>query len=257
MDKKNLDLFSEIFETHKEYCGTVIEKHIEKLKELDEYLPRMQSFFIVTNTSTQTYPFVSKNFEYALGLDIQKMTTIGAPYWFSHFHPDDIVIWMRALEDLMVFTMTKIPIEERPKLSYTWNFRVKNSKGEYLNTFEHQTPTYFDELGKPIIGIAHQSIIGGSEERPIIASIKKLNLKNEYETIFYKNYSQKLLTITLTNREKDVVRLLALNKTSIEIAENLFISVHTVSVHRKNILAKLNFENTKELVQYCLVHQLF
>jgi DNA-binding CsgD family transcriptional regulator len=81
--------------------------------------------------------------------------------------------------------------------------------------------------------------------------------KDEYETIYYKNYSQKLLSISLTNREKDVVRLLAQNNTSIEIAKKLFISSHTVNVHRKNILAKLDFSSTKELVQYCLMNQLF
>jgi DNA-binding CsgD family transcriptional regulator len=257
MNKQNIDLFAEIFETHNEYKGTIIEQHIQKLRELDEYIPPMQSFFIVTNTTTQKYPFVSKNFDYALGLNREAMSAIGAPYWFSHFHPDDLPIWMRVLEDLMIFTMTEIPREERAKLSYTWNFRIKNNKGEFLNVYEHQTPTYFDELGKPIIGIAHQSIVGGGEQRPIIATAKKLNDNNEYETLFYKNYSQKLLTITLTNREKDIVRLLALNKTSIEIADKLSISNHTVNVHRKNILGKLNFDNTKELVQYCLVNQLF
>lgn len=217
----------------------------------------MQSYFIVTNTTKQNYPFVSKNFEYTLGLDRNKMAEIGAPYWFSHFHPDDLPIWLKALEDLMIFTMTEIPIEDRPNLSYTWNMRIKNSKGEYFNAFEHQTPTYFDENGKPIIGIAHHSIVGGGEQRPIIASVKKLNANDEYETIFYKNYSQKLLSTSLTNREKDIVRLLALNKTSKEIAEKLFISSHTVNVHRKNILSKLNFNNTKELVKYCFVNQLF
>ena len=257
MTKKTIDLFEEIFNTHKEYSGTVIEKHIQKLRELDEYLPPMQSFFIVTNTTTQTYPFISKNFEYTLGLDREKMKTIGAPYWFSNFHPDDIPIWMHALNDLMTYTMTEIPREDRSKLNYTWNFRVKNSKGEYLNVFEHQTPTYFDESGKPIIGIAHQSIIGGGEQRPIIATVKKLNENDEYETIYYKNYSQKLLSITLTNREKDIVRLLALNKTTNEIADKLFLSHHTVSVHRKNILSKLKFKSTKELVQYCLINLLF
>ncbi|SDR90506.1 PAS fold-containing protein [Polaribacter sp. KT25b] len=257
MKKNNLDLFTEIFDTHKEYCGTVVETHVQKLKELDAYLPRMQSFFIVTNTSTKMYPFVSKNFEYTLGLDRKKMAKLGATYWFSHFHPDDLPIWMRVLEDLMLFTMTEISKKDRPKLCYSWNFRIKNKNGEYLNTFEHLTPVFFDDSGKPIIGVAHLCIVGGGEQRPIIATVKKLNDKNEYETLFYKNYSQKLLSVSLTNREKDVVRLLALNKTSAEIAKKLFISTHTVNVHRKNILGKLNFDSTIQLVQYCLVNQLF
>lgn len=104
MENQTIDLFKEIFETNKEYKNTVIEKHINKLKELDEYLPRTESFFVVTNTTTQKYPFVSKNFETTLGLDRTKMAEIGSSYWFSHFHPEDLPIWMKALEDLMIFT---------------------------------------------------------------------------------------------------------------------------------------------------------
>lgn len=257
MDNNTIDLFKEIFDTNKEFKNTVIENHINKLRELDEYLPRTESFFIVTNTSEQKYPFVSKNFETTLGLEIAKMTVIGAPYWFSHFHPDDLPVWLKALEELMLFTMTKVAVEDRDKLNYTWNFRVKDKYENYHNILEHQTPTYFDELGKPIIGIAHSSVVGNGEYRPIICTVKKLNDNNEYETLLYKNYSQELLGVdSMSERELDVIRLLALNKTSNEIADKLNISYHTVNVHRKNILKKVNFNSTQELIQYCMVNQL-
>lgn len=257
MHNSGLDIFTEIFETHKEYNGTVIENHIQKLRELDAYLPPMQSYFLVTNGPKQIYEFVSKNFEYTLGLDREKMYTIGSPYWFSHFHPDEFPTWMKILEELMTFTMTDVTKEDRPKLCYTWNFRIRTAKGNYLNMLTHQTPTYFDELGKPVIGIAHTSVIGEGIEKPLIASIKILNSKNEYETIFYKNYSQKLLSAILSKRELDVIRLLALNKTSKYIGEQLFISSHTVDGHRRNILQKLHFKSTGELIQYCKTNQLF
>ena len=257
MENQTIDLFKEIFETNKEYKNTVIEKHINKLKELDEYLPRTESFFVVTNTTTQKYPFVSKNFETTLGLDRTKMAEIGSSYWFSHFHPEDLPVWMKALEDLMIFTMTEVPVEDRDKLNYTWNYRVRDSNNNYHNIIEHQTPTYFDELGKPIIGIAHGSVIGNGEKKPIICSIKKLNKNNEYETLYYKNYAQKLIeSSSISNRELDIIRLLANNNSSKEIAEKLFISYHTVNTHRKNILKKLNLNSTVQLTHYCVSNQL-
>lgn len=255
--KETIDLFKEVFDTRKEYLGTVIEAHIQKLRELDAYLPPMQSFFIVTNTTNQTYEFVSKNFEVALGLEVERMQNEGLPYWFSHFHPEDLPIWMGALEDLMLFTMTQVEPEYRAKLSYSWNVRVKNAQNQYVNLYEHQTPTYFDEVGKPVIGISHGTVIGKGEKKPIIATVKQLNDNNEYETIYYKNYSQKLLSNALSNRELDVLRLLALNKTSKEIGEKLFISPHTVDGHRRKILKKLNFKTTQDLVNHCLANQLF
>lgn len=255
--KENIDLFKEVFNTQKEYLGTVIETHIQKLRELDNFLPPMHSFFIVTNTSKLTYEFVSKNFELSLGLKISKMLNEGVPYWMSHFHPDDLPIWLGALEDLMLFTMTNVEPENRGKLCYSWNVRVKNSKDEYVNLYEHQTPTYFDKQGKPIIGISHGTVVGKDEVKPIIGMVKILNENNEYETIYYKNYSQKLLSTLLSNRELDIIRLLALNKTSKEIANDLFISSHTVDGHRRKILKKLNFKSTQEVIQYCLSNQLF
>ncbi|MGY6647587.1 LuxR C-terminal-related transcriptional regulator [Wenyingzhuangia sp. IMCC45574] len=258
MKKETIDVFKEIFETNKEFQNTIIETHINKLREFDEFFPLNESFSIMTNTTLQSYPFVSKNFEYALGLEIQKMETLGLPYWFSNIHPVDLSIWMTILEEMMTFTMTHVAPEDRKKLNYTWNYRVKNNKGEYLNILEHQTPTYFDEFGKPIIAISHATITGRNEIKPIIGSVKILNEHKEYETLFYKNYSQKLLLPeSISTREQDVIRLLALNHTSKEIGEKLFISSHTVDTHRRNLLKKLNFDSTKELIQYCLVNQLF
>lgn len=258
MQKKTIDVFKEIFETNKEFQDTIIENHINKLREFDDYFPPNESFSIMTNTTLQSYPFVSKNFEYALGLDRDKMLTQGLSYWFSHIHPDDLAIWMKVLEDLMTFTITQVKKEDRDKLSYTWNYRIKNNKGEYLNLLEHQTPTYFDDYGKPVIALAHCTIVGKEENKPIIAIAKMLNNNNEYETLYYKNYSQKLIPLeSISKREQDVIRLLALNNTSKQIGEKLFISPHTVDGHRRNLLKKLNFKTTQELVQYCLVNQLF
>lgn len=54
----------------------------------------------------------------------------------------------------------------------------------------------------------------------------------------------------LTRRECDILTLLALGKSSPDIAENLFISVGTVETHRKNIRQKLNATSTFELTEY-------
>lgn len=56
----------------------------------------------------------------------------------------------------------------------------------------------------------------------------------------------------LTHREKEVVKLLADGKTSKEIAEMLYISLRTVQNHRANIMRKLNFKRTTDLVKYAL-----
>jgi DNA-binding NarL/FixJ family response regulator len=57
---------------------------------------------------------------------------------------------------------------------------------------------------------------------------------------------------SLTNREREVLKLYAEGKSSQEIAGLLFISIFTVRRHRDNIMKKLNFRNTAEMVRYAL-----
>ena len=68
--------------------------------------------------------------------------------------------------------------------------------------------------------------------------------------MFYQNVSNTNLLDAISNRERDVVRLLITKKTSEEIADNLNISKHTVDTHRRNILKKLNINSTFELINY-------
>jgi two-component system response regulator NreC len=56
----------------------------------------------------------------------------------------------------------------------------------------------------------------------------------------------------LSEREVDVLRLIALGHTNAEIAERLYLSVRTVETHRAHIQQKLNLSSRAELVRYAL-----
>ena len=56
----------------------------------------------------------------------------------------------------------------------------------------------------------------------------------------------------LSEREIEIIKLLAEGLSSNQIGDRLFISQHTVKTHRKNILKKLELHNTSELIQYSL-----
>ncbi len=58
----------------------------------------------------------------------------------------------------------------------------------------------------------------------------------------------------LSDREFEIFRLLAAGQGPTEIAEQLHLSVKTVSTHKTHILEKLNLGNTAELVRYALEH---
>ena len=58
--------------------------------------------------------------------------------------------------------------------------------------------------------------------------------------------------VVLTDREKDVLKLIAQEFTTKEIGEKLYISHHTVESHRKNLISKLQVRGTTGLVVYAI-----
>lgn len=60
----------------------------------------------------------------------------------------------------------------------------------------------------------------------------------------------------LTEREREIITLIALEFSGKEISEQLFISVNTVETHRKNIMKKLDAKNSISLVKYALKKKL-
>ncbi len=58
----------------------------------------------------------------------------------------------------------------------------------------------------------------------------------------------------LTDREFQVLRLLASGQTNREIAESLGLSVKTVDAHRLNILGKLELRNNSDLTKFAIRH---
>jgi DNA-binding NarL/FixJ family response regulator len=60
----------------------------------------------------------------------------------------------------------------------------------------------------------------------------------------------------LSDREREILRLLALGHTNQEIARRLYISVRTAESHRAHIMQKLRLSTRAELVRYALSHGL-
>ena len=71
-----------------------------------------------------------------------------------------------------------------------------------------------------------------------------------------KAVTQKAPVEQLTDREMDVVRLVALGKNNREIAQELCISEKTVKTHISNILGKLNLEQRTQLAIYAIKNKL-
>lgn len=58
--------------------------------------------------------------------------------------------------------------------------------------------------------------------------------------------------VLLSERESEIIVLIAEGLTNAQIAEQLYLSNHTVNTHRKNIMSKLGVKNTAGIVMYAV-----
>jgi DNA-binding NarL/FixJ family response regulator len=85
-------------------------------------------------------------------------------------------------------------------------------------------------------------------------SIEEVMMKDLVTQI--RNGNMEKNTDPLTDREREVLQLIAEGKTSREAAEILSVSVSTVDTHRKKIMDKLSIHNTAGLVKYAIKNKI-
>ena len=71
------------------------------------------------------------------------------------------------------------------------------------------------------------------------------------EVIIHQQYEEEKPDI-LTATETEIVKAIAQGKTTKEIAEERFSSIHTITTHRKNIFRKLGINTAHEVVKYAI-----
>lgn len=99
-----------------------------------------------------------------------------------------------------------------------------------------------DETGKPLLTITMAFPIDAMHH--MAAKAGRLLEENNFLRKNYSKFSK------LSKREIELLRFMAIGKSAPETAEILFISLHTVETHRKNIKQKLDTNSYFELTQY-------
>ena len=124
----------------------------------------------------------------------------------------------------------------------------------------HESDTLVEEMRR--IGI-HGCVLKSAPDRDLVTAIKAL-LKNQN---FYPAAATPAVhrprksaggkpQPRLSNRQKEVVRLLARGSNSAKIAVMLGISQKTVETHRRNIMLRTNCRSTADLVRYAIRNEI-
>jgi len=103
-----------------------------------------------------------------------------------------------------------------------------------------------------------------SASEELVAAIRKVSLGGKYVSPYLaeklafdlETGAEEPLHQTLSDREYQVMCMIASGKTVKEIAEELLLSAKTVSTYRTRILQKMQMKNTAELIRYAIENRL-
>ena len=176
-----------------------------------------------------------------LGLDMEELLATGKGYTHRFLNPDFMDDYLVKLENLLknnepgeIFTLFH---QVNAKDHDDWVWYISSVKVFHRN--EKGDPTHTITSAFPLDQLKH-----------IPQKAERLLAQNQFAR---KNLDK---FASLKERSKEILRLVALGKSSAEIADELHLSVHTVNTHRRNIKEKLGISNAYEFAEYALAFDL-
>lgn len=201
-----------------------------------------QSLYIMDwQQSKITY---SKGIEDMLGHTSEEFNMHAA---LNFIHPDDLKIVNRIIRGIINYSVNTTLLSTKQYLTMT--FRVQKKDGSYMKVLRQSSPYQMDVDGKFISNLTFLTDISFMKANDSLVEWDVFS--DDMDLSKFKEKIYKEFINFFTPREMEVLYLIQNEFTNLQIASQLFISPHTVAVHRKNIFKKSNSHNAKELIEFC------
>ena len=164
----------------------------------------------------------------------------------NYIHPDDIKIVSRIVKGT-IKNAINIGFEGNDNYALV-TYRVQKKDGTYINVLRQSSPWELDADGNLLSSMSFMIDIS------FISNNNKVEwdiFANGLDNVAFKRNIYKEFIDFFTIRELEIIKCIAKHYTNAQIAEELYISLHTVKTHRKKILKKANCHNRKELLDFC------
>lgn len=197
---------------------------------------KLPGVVIIHNIMDWTVTWMSEKGLKGLEISLEEVIQFSAQEYYSRFFneedskdyvPKILGLLERNNDDEIITYFQQVRISG--KSDWTWHM----SSSSIFMRDETGNPLYTITISFPIDAMHHMT-----------SKAARLLEENNFLRTNFQKYSR------LSARECEVLKQLALGKSSAETATDLFISLSTVETHRKNIRKKLNTASYYELCQY-------
>jgi len=203
----------------------------------------------ILDVRTQKFNLVSNNVEQLLGYKASSFRKYGLAYLNELIHPEDRKTVWRRTTDLWK-NMQIMPVSQRQSYCFNRNYRLRRANGEYIYLLEQTSVLQTDANGV----VTHLLSVFSDVTDLIKKDAASISAKSvsPIKVTLKDTYDKSKSEAKLSKRERQIVKLVAEGYSSKVIADQLFISYHTVNTHRRNIIEKTHSRNTSGLVQFAI-----
>jgi DNA-binding CsgD family transcriptional regulator len=209
--------------------------------DLEEMMEKKKQFFYIGDLINIKIIYTSRQSKQMLGIEPADLTLY---HFFEGTHPDDVKRNSLGRATLLKMAHDLFIAEKGFKL-FSSNLRMRNAEGKYTNLLM-QMYLFFST-------VPHKSVFL-LKLHTDIESYKKIKHGYHYylgDDLSYFRYPDNELLMTgnvFSTREFAIIKLISKGYSSEQIAEQLYLSLHTVNTHRRNILQKTGKANISELI---------
>ncbi len=223
-------------------CGFLeIDQNDSLIEELETEMELNDQFIYIADAIQMKIHFTSKGSKRMLGIPPEELS-------FYHFmeatHPDDIQRLNLGRTKILKICQ-ELYIAEKGACVLSTNFRMRTPAGTYSD-FLIQCYAFFTTI--PYKTVFFIKIHTNIDWHKKIKYGYHYYIGNNLSNFRYPD--EKLLNLgnIFTGREFEIIKLIGSGLSSEEIADKIFLSVHTVNTHRRNILEKSGKETISELI---------
>ena len=233
-------LFHKFIETYSPLGFKGIERNDSLVCELEEFTEANNQFFHVADLILMQITWASKRSAQMIGINPEELNAF---HFFEATHPDDIEKHTFGRSKMMNLA-NDLYRAKKGDAYLSINLRIRNSYGKYEDLLFQLYFFYSKIYSTVFLFQVHTNI----------ESFKKRKhgyhyyVGNDLSNFRYPDQDLLMIGNPLSDREFEIVKLIAEGLTSEQIAEKIFLSPHTINTHRRNILDKTGKNNISEVI---------
>jgi DNA-binding CsgD family transcriptional regulator len=191
--------------------------------------------------------YCSKSVFTVLGVSRESVMESGWSVIKKQIHPCDQVTLEKKLFPSLGKYLRALPNSQKDSHNFSFTLRAQHVSGKpLLLAFENKPMTWSDGHWPQVFMSVIKNITPfGNRQKMLLAVSKRDTSRTAHSVVHREEFDFRWPPFT--SREVEITRLIAMGRTSKEIAFQLFLSPETVRNHRKNILRKSGCASSSEL----------